>query len=130
MYREIEQRRGQKKFRDALLKAYEQKCAITGCNVEEALEAAHIASYRESRLNHVTNGLLLRSDIHTLFDLGLISINPANHKIEIADKLADLRSHYSSLARSVLRLPTERSCYPDRKYRAKPYLALIEHSLL
>jgi len=129
VYREIEQRRGQKKFRDALLKAYERKCAITGCNVEEALEAAHIESYRESRLNHVTNGLLLRSDIHTLFDLGLISINPAHHKIEIADKLADLRSHYSSLARNELRLPAERSCHPDRKSLEKHYLAFIERPL-
>src|ERR1700722_13605652 len=66
--RTIVQRRGQAKFRNALLEAYGSRCAISGCGALEVLEAAHICPYQGSATNHVTNGLLLRADIHTLFD--------------------------------------------------------------
>jgi hypothetical protein len=68
-------RQGQSEFRDSLLAAYEGQCAITGCGVEEVLEAAHIIPFRGDHTNDVTNGLLLRADIHTLFDLGIIKID-------------------------------------------------------
>lgn len=66
-------RQGQSSFRRKLLKAYDSKCAVTGCAITAILEAAHIVPYRGAETNNVTNGLLLRSDIHTLFDLGLIT---------------------------------------------------------
>jgi predicted restriction endonuclease len=47
------------------------------------LEAAHLRPYRGEGDNHPSNGLLLRSDLHTLFDLGLIGINPEDHTIVI-----------------------------------------------
>lgn len=71
----IVRRRGQPKFRKELLEAYEGKCAVTGCTVESVLEAAHIRSYAGDQTNHVTNGILLRADIHTLFDLGKLKID-------------------------------------------------------
>jgi putative restriction endonuclease len=84
---QITRRRGQPAFRRALLTAYRSRCAITGCDAEEALEAAHIAPYRGVETNCVPNGLLLRADIHTLFDLGLIAISPTTLTILVADSL-------------------------------------------
>lgn len=71
---QVARRRGQAAFRAALLEAYDGKCCVTGCALKDALEAAHIAPYRGDHSHHVQNGLLLRSDIHTLFDLGLLVI--------------------------------------------------------
>src|SRR5205823_2979542 len=65
-------RQGQFAFRAALIEAYGGRCAMTGCDILEVLEAAHIVPYRGPSTNAVSNGLLLRADIHTLFDLGLI----------------------------------------------------------
>lgn len=73
---EVVRRRGQAKFRKRLLDAYSNTCAVTGCDAVEALEAAHITPYLGEETNHPQNGLLLRADIHSLFDLGLISIDP------------------------------------------------------
>jgi hypothetical protein len=63
--RQIKQRRGQKAFRDALL-SQEAKCAVSGCEIVDILEAAHITAYKNDTHNHVSNGLLLRCDMHTL----------------------------------------------------------------
>jgi putative restriction endonuclease len=49
---------------------------VTGCELEALLEAAHIAPYRNASHNDLSNGLLLRADIHTLFDLYLMRIDP------------------------------------------------------
>ncbi len=78
--RHIKQRRGQKKFRDQLLLS-NPVCAVTGCGLTDILEAAHIDAYRNASHNHISNGLLLRSDIHTLFDLNLLAINPVTEEI-------------------------------------------------
>lgn len=82
--RQIKQRRGQKKFRDQLLQS-NPFCAVTRCELVDILEAAHIDAYRNDSHNHVSNGLLLRSDIHTLFDLGLMAINPENETIVFSE---------------------------------------------
>jgi predicted restriction endonuclease len=62
----IVRRRGQSRFRRSLLRAYTGQCAVTACDAQETLEAAHILPYRGQRTNHVTNGLLLRADLHSL----------------------------------------------------------------
>ena len=72
----IKVRRGQPKFRNDLLKKYNETCCVTGCTIKHLLEAAHIKPYRGKNDNHTSNGLLLRADIHTLFDLDLIGIHP------------------------------------------------------
>lgn len=85
--RQISIRRGQKRFREKLIKRYGGTCQVTGCEFLEIVEAAHIDPYSESENNAVGNGLLLRSDIHTLFDLGYIGIEPENLKIELHPSL-------------------------------------------
>ena len=90
-------RRGQPAFRAALLAAYGGRCAITGCDVEDVLEAAHISPYSGPSSSHASNGLLLRADIHTLFDCGLVAFDPKTREVVLADSvnaglLAFLRS--------------------------------------
>jgi hypothetical protein len=69
-------RLGQVSFRRELKAAYGSKCCISGCNVSEALDAAHIDKHAGPASNHVQNGLLLRRDLHALFDAGLMAIDP------------------------------------------------------
>ena len=85
--REIAQRRGQSKFRRALLRAYNGKCAISLTAVEAVLEAAHITPYLGEQTNHITNGILLRTDLHTLFDLNLIKIDPRSMSVRVSPSL-------------------------------------------
>ncbi|HEX6784992.1 MAG TPA: HNH endonuclease signature motif containing protein, partial [Sphingomicrobium sp.] len=63
------------------------RCAITGCAVVDVLEAAHVTPYLGSLTNHVSNGLLLRTDLHTLFDCGLLVIEPKTRTVVIAEAL-------------------------------------------
>ncbi|MBW4515261.1 MAG: HNH endonuclease [Timaviella obliquedivisa GSE-PSE-MK23-08B] len=83
----IVRRQGQSQFRQQLLRVYKGKCAILGNDVEQALEAAHIIPYCGLETNTTSNGLLLRADLHTLFDLNLITIDPQTMKVLIAPKL-------------------------------------------
>ncbi len=104
-WRAIVQRRGQPAFRSALLQAYGNACAISGCSVLEVLEAAHIAPYTGDDSNNVRNGLLLRADLHTLFDYGLLRINPQNLHVEVAPSLRT--TIYGEFHDGLLRPPNE-----------------------
>lgn len=83
----IVQRPGQARFRASLLSAYRNRCAVTKCSVVEVLEAAHIVPYKGEQSDNIRNGLLLRADIHVLFDLNLIGINPLTMKVVLAEKV-------------------------------------------
>ncbi len=89
--RQIRERRGQSKFRQALRLRYGGKCMITGCKLFDVVEAAHISPYRGSEDNHPENGLLLRADLHTLFDLDLLGIEPETLEIKLHSKVLDTR---------------------------------------
>lgn len=73
--REVAVRRGQLDFRRRLLEAWGKRCVVTESRVEALLEAAHITPHTENVDYRTANGLLLRADIHTLFDLRLLSID-------------------------------------------------------
>ena len=107
----IVRRQGQPEFRNQLLRAYGGRCAITGYDVEEALEAAHIYPYKGTETNHVQNGLLLRADIHTLFDLGLIGIHPDNSTVWISKRLKG--TSYDKLDGGKALLPEKPLLQPD-----------------
>lgn len=89
VFRQIKQRRGQRGFRDLLRKRYGEQCMITGLNLLDVLEAAHISPYRGVDDNHPDNGLLLRADLHTLFDLNLLGINPESLEIKFHPKVME-----------------------------------------
>jgi ribosomal protein L37AE/L43A len=80
-------RLGQQRFREEMLRRYGPRCAMTGSQPPETLEAAHIRSYSRSPRHDKDNGLLLRRDLHALFDRGLITVDPQTWTVEVAPAL-------------------------------------------
>ena len=103
-------RRGQRAFRLSLVEAYAGQCAISRCAVDAVLEAAHIAPYRGPLTDDVRNGLLLRADLHTLFDLHLVTVLPVG-AVRTSPALAG--TDYESFDERFLRKPARRSETPD-----------------
>ncbi len=108
---QIVRRRGQPDFRRTLIEAYEARCAISGCEAIEVLEAAHIIPYKGPATNSVQNGLLLRADLHTLFDLGLITIEAETLRVIVAPTLQ--MTMYIDFAGKELRAPRDPSAQPS-----------------
>jgi hypothetical protein len=94
--RQVRARRGQPEFRRALTERYGACCMVTGCLLMDIVEAAHISPYRGVEDNHVENGLLLRADIHTLFDIHLLGIEPDSLEVVLGPGAAD--GGYGSMA--------------------------------
>jgi putative restriction endonuclease len=69
-------RLGQGTFRILITDSYERRCAVTKEKALPVLEAAHIRPVSEGGEHRVDNGLLLRSDIHALFDRGYVTVTP------------------------------------------------------
>ena len=88
--RAIRARQGQPGFRTALRERYGDACMITGCSMIEVVEAAHISPYRGASDNHPDNGLLLRADLHTLFDLDLLAIHPESLVVHLHPRVRGL----------------------------------------
>jgi hypothetical protein len=80
-------RRGQRQFRDHLLKWQGGRCAFTGEAPVRVLDAGHLYSYAELGEHHEHGGLLLRRDIHRLFDDGSLAVDPTNLTIDVAGDL-------------------------------------------
>jgi hypothetical protein len=108
-----ERRQGQHGFRKNLLRAYGGRCAVTDCDAEPALEAAHIIRYSETGSHEITNGLLLRADVHTLFDLDLIRIEPNEMRIVLAAELEG--TSYQELAGKAIRMPEKIDYRPSKE---------------
>jgi len=106
--RQIRERRGQQRFRDALRERYGDRCMVTGCTVLDVVGAAHIKPYRGDNDNKPVNGLLLRADVHTLFDLDLLGIEPNQLTIELHPAAA-IESDYKALFGKKL------NCKPKRR---------------
>lgn len=96
-------RQGQPIFRSGLLRAYGGRCAITGTAIESVLEAAHISPHKGTHTNETWNGLLLRADIHTLFDLHQITVEAKSLLVRVSPALAG--SEYADLDGTVLDAP-------------------------
>lgn len=104
--RQIRVRRGREKFRNALLRRHGPTCQMTGCTVVAVLEAAHIWPYRGRTDNDVRNGLLLRADVHALYDLNLIAVHPETLVIYVSPLLRE-DSTYSGLHQRPLHAPQD-----------------------
>lgn len=127
--REIRLRRGQAKFRNALRERYGNACVVTGCKVIALLEAAHIQDYRRDAHNDPQNGLLLRADVHTLFDLDLLGIEPDSLRVRLAAALKK-DSVYCVLAGK--RLQCNSKCRPSKealRLRFKRFQARVQKNL-
>lgn len=81
-------RLGQGTFRAVILDAYGRQCAVTRERALPALEAAHIRPFSETEAHEVGNGLLLRSDVHRLFDTGYLTVTP-DHRVEASKRMRE-----------------------------------------
>lgn len=110
-------RLGQGAFRTLVLDAYGRRCALTGESTLPVLEAAHIRPYADHGRHVISNGLLLRSDFHKLFDLGLITVQP-DYRIRISSKIRDQyfngKAYYRLDGQELAMLPEQTRNYPDR----------------
>lgn len=101
-------RLGQGAFRVLVTDAYQRRCAITGERTLPVLEAAHIRPYAEEGPHQVSNGLLLRSDLHILFDRGYVTVTP-DYRIEVSrrikEEFSNGRDYYAHHGESLLVLP-------------------------
>ena len=113
VFSSIVRRRGQPAFRQQLLAAYDGRCAITGCNLEPVLDAAHIFPYMGPETNHPRNGLLLRTDLHTLFDLKLIAIDIATMCLVVSSALTG--TCYDEYHGRPIKVPEDASRRPSRE---------------
>lgn len=98
-----EPRPDQRRFRRALLEAYGGRCALTGCDVADALEAAHVADWRSE--NDPGAGILLRADLHRLHERGLLAID-GDYTVRSSP------AWYRALEGERLRLPANRLHWP------------------
>jgi putative restriction endonuclease len=85
---EILPRLGQGIFRVVIIDAYGRRCAVTGEKVLPVLDAAHIKPYAKDGTHKPDNGILIRSDLHTLFDLGYVTITP-EYRFEVSHHIRE-----------------------------------------
>jgi hypothetical protein len=89
----VRRRRGQREFRFKLMEKFGEICAFSGEQPPQVLEAAHINSFAQTGEHHLNGGLLLRRDIHSLFDANLITVNPNSWRIQIAPRLQSFETY-------------------------------------
>lgn len=106
-------REQQGQFRLLLLDAYQGACAITGTDVSQVLQAAHINPYRGKRSQMVSNGILLRADLHLLYDAHLISIDPSSLTVRLSERLKE--TYYCTYNMKSLRIPDDPLLTPDKR---------------
>jgi putative restriction endonuclease len=123
----VRPRLGQGTFRVAVTEAYERACAITGEHSLPVLDAAHILPYSEGGEHRTSNGLLLRADLHRLFEKGYLTVTP-ELQVRVSSKLRDEYKNgrtYYPLEGCSLRLPQEKAAHPDRELLAWHSTALF-----
>lgn len=129
IWTQIERRQNQGEFRSALLAEYGSRCTITRTACKPVLEAAHIVPFAAGRPNrdHPANGLLLRADIHTLFDRGLIAIDPDELLVWIAPAIE--HTAYKRLAGKVIATTASKACLKTHYDWARSLVAEEEHEI-
>ena len=111
----VRPRIGQGSFRVLITEAYNRRCAMTGERTLPALEAAHIRPYSEYQDHALSNGLLLRSDLHRLFDQGYVTLDPKQRTILVSERIKsefENGREYYRLHGQALTLPADPSVRP------------------
>ena len=118
--RAVKQRLHQASFREAVILAYNGRCALSGLPEQRLLDAAHIISDKNERLGQpvVPNGLPLSKIHHAAFDAHLIGIDP-DYRLHVSERLLDqhdgpILEALTQLNGQMLHLPTRAKDYPDR----------------
>lgn len=120
LLRMVKERIGQQRFRADLLGAYNCQCAISGCEVAEVLEAAHIDPERRAA---PSNGILLRADLHLLFDSLLMAVEPTTLRMHLSPTLRG--SKYWRFENKKIRQPERPHLQPDRRLLADRYRLFV-----
>jgi putative restriction endonuclease len=117
----IHPRLGQGSFRVLVTEAYQRRCAMTGEKTLPVLDASHIKPYAQQGPHEVKNGLLLRQDIHTLFDRGYLTITNDYH-IEVSRRIKEDygngKEYYAMHGRKLLILPENPAERPSKEFIA------------
>lgn len=112
-------RLGQGAFRVLVTDAYQRRCAVTGERTLPVLEAAHIKPYALSGPHRVSNGILLRSDLHKLFDLGYVTVTP-KLRLEVSARLKaeweNGREYYAYHGRELQARPSNPHSLPGSEF--------------
>ena len=112
----IRPRLGQGAFRMLVTDLYQRRCAVTEERTLPALEAAHIRPYAEGGQHEASNGLLLRRDLHSLFDAGYVTVTP-DLRFEVSRRIKeefDNGKHYYALHGQRIAVPSHMLQRPDR----------------
>jgi len=112
----VRPRLGQGTFSLAVRDAYSGACAVTGEHSAPALEAGHIVPYRDGGPHRIDNGILLRSDVHRLFDRGYVTVTP-DFEFRVGDSLREEFSNgrsYYPLSGSRVAVPERSEFWPDQ----------------
>lgn len=116
---EIRSRIGQGAFRVMVTNAYSRRCAITNEKTLPVLEAAHIKPYSKDGPNLIKNGVLLRSDMHILFDKGYITLT-GDHKVEVSRRIREEyengREYYAYHGKLLKNIPDLRIDRPSLEF--------------
>lgn len=112
-------RLGQGAFRVLVTDAYNRKCAISGEKTLPVLEAAHIKPYAESGPHFISNALLLRSDLHKLFDTGYLTITE-EFKVEVSKRIKEEyqngKEYYRFHGNQLFTLPNRSKDNPENRF--------------
>jgi len=112
------QRLGQQAFQAVVLGAYSRRCAITGDKIRPVLQAAHIKPLPSGGEHRLDNGLLLRSDVHTLYDRGYLGVDP-RHRLLVSPRLREEfgngEQFYSRVGQTIA-VPEHRTDRPNREF--------------
>jgi putative restriction endonuclease len=115
----IRPRLGQGAFRVEVTDAYARRCAITGEKTLPALEAGHIRPYSKNGPHEIRNGLLLRSDLHNLFDLGYLTVT-LDYRVEVSRRIREEfengRHYYALHGQLLTVLPRHESARPAPEF--------------
>jgi putative restriction endonuclease len=115
----VRPRLGQGGFRIEVTEAYGRRGAITGERILPVLQASHIKPYAESGPHDVQNGLLLRADLHILFDRGYVTVT-RDHRVEASRRLKEDfdngEQYYQMHGRRLATLPTAAEEMPAREF--------------
>lgn len=111
-------RLGQGSFRVVVTDAYQRRCAVTQERTLPALEAAHIKPFSDSGPHRVDNGLLLRSDIHKLFDTGYVTVT-GDYRFEVSHRIKEEyengRDYYAMHGKNLF-IPQDQTLRPSHKF--------------
>lgn len=113
----VHPRLGQGTFRLAVTDAYDRACAVTREHSLPVLEAAHIRPFAQDGPHAVTNGLLLRADLHRLFDTGYMTVS-GDYRVKVSESLVtDFNNgrEYLVLAGRTIAVPRRPDAQPDRE---------------